>query len=123
MANVYSSEVCLQTKNCPKISKFYFSKTLQNIIIIKKYQYFYNNNSKISETLEKLRMDFGKNLPSDWMERSDWFRALLHSLWPMSEAIFLRTTAAIYLNRSNEAKLSKKEKLLQFRDVYMKIIG
>ena len=26
MANVYSSEVCLQTKNFPKISKFFFSK-------------------------------------------------------------------------------------------------
>ena len=24
MANVYSSEVCLQTKNVPKISKFFF---------------------------------------------------------------------------------------------------
>ena len=40
----------------------------------------------------------------------------------MSEAIFLPMTAAFYLN-GNEAKLSKKkEKLSQFRDVYMEII-
>ena len=48
--------------------------------------------------------------------------AYTRHIGPMSEAIFLRTTAAIYLNGGNEAKLSKKENMLQFRDVYMKII-
>ena len=40
MANVYSSEVCLQTKNFPKISKFFFPKTLQNMINYQKLAIF-----------------------------------------------------------------------------------
>ena len=61
VANVYASELCLQTKNFPKISKFFFPETLQKIIIIKKYQYFYDNSSEISETSDKLQMHFEKN--------------------------------------------------------------
>ena len=54
MANVYSSEVCLQTKNFPKISKFFFSKNTPK----------YDKLSKISnisiKTILELRTKFGK---------------------------------------------------------------
>ena len=54
MANVYSSEVCLQTKNFPKISKFFFfPKTLQNMI---NYQKISNISIK---TMLELRTKFG----------------------------------------------------------------
>ena len=53
MANVYSSEVCLQTKNLPKISKFFFSKNTPK----------YDKLSKISnisiKTILKLQTKFG----------------------------------------------------------------
>ena len=53
MANVYSSEVCLQTKNFPKISKFFFSKNTPK----------YDKLSKISnisiKTILELRTKFG----------------------------------------------------------------
>ena len=53
MANVYSSEVCLQTKNFPKISKFFFSKNTPK----------YDKLSKISnisiKTILKLQTKFG----------------------------------------------------------------
>ena len=53
MANVYSSEVCLQTKNFPKISKFFFFKNTPK----------YDKLSKISnisiKTILELRTKFG----------------------------------------------------------------
>ena len=53
MANVYSSEVCLQTKNFPKISKFFFSKNTPK----------YDKLSKISnisiKTILELQTKFG----------------------------------------------------------------
>ena len=53
MANVYSSKVCLQTKNFPKISKFFFSKNTPK----------YDKLSKISnisiKTILELRTKFG----------------------------------------------------------------
>ena len=53
MANVYSSEVCLQTKKFPKISKFFFSKNTPK----------YDKLSKISnistKTILKLRTKLG----------------------------------------------------------------
>ena len=53
MANVYSSEVCLQTKKFPKISKFFFSKNTPK----------YDKLSKISnisiKTILELRTKFG----------------------------------------------------------------
>ena len=85
MPNVYSSKVCLQTKLFPKISKFFFPKTLQNMIIMKNYQYFYKNNSRILDKVRKLWTNFRwtleTNLLSHCMEQSDWLRALVHSLY------------------------------------------
>ena len=53
MANVYSSELCLQTKNFPKISKFFFFKNTPK----------YDKLSKISnisiKTILELRTKFG----------------------------------------------------------------
>ena len=53
MANVYSSEVCLQTKKFPKISKFFFFKNTPK----------YDKLSKISnisiKTMLELRTKFG----------------------------------------------------------------
>ena len=53
MANVYSSKVCLQTKNFPKISKFFFFKNTPK----------YDKLSKISnisiKTILELRTKFG----------------------------------------------------------------
>ena len=74
MANVYSSEVCLQTKKFPKISKFFFFKNtpkydklskISNISIktmLKLRTKFGNfGNFEISDIF---RMDFGNNTPS-----------------------------------------------------------
>ena len=53
MANVYSSEVCLQTKNFPKISKFFFPKT------VPKYDKLSKINNISIKTILKLRTKFG----------------------------------------------------------------
>ena len=52
VANVYASKVFYKQKIFPKFHSF-FPETLQNIIIIKKYQYFYDNNSEILDKLRK----------------------------------------------------------------------
>ena len=61
MANIYSSEVC----------KVIFFKTLQNMMIIKNYQYFYKNNSQISDKVWKLRTNFGWTSETTFL-RTEW---------------------------------------------------
>ena len=63
----------------PKFQSFFFPETLKNIIIIKKYQYFYDNSSEISETSDNLWMHFGKTRAFAQMLKSDWLRVLVHS--------------------------------------------
>ena len=53
VANVYESEVCLQTKKFPKISRF-FPRNSPKHHNYQKYQYLYDNSSEISETSDKL---------------------------------------------------------------------
>ena len=88
-------------KNFPKFQSFlFFKNTPKYDKLSKNYQYFYKNNARTSDKVQKLRKlrkfrtYFGWTsetiLHPYWMLQSDWLRALVHSLyWIASRTLWL----------------------------------